>query len=140
MRFCTVCKSPWLQLAVTVLFSFTFDLLKVYLSLSLSQSHPSKISDSRECFGMFLAHPSEHSLNVTHGLQLLMRMLPSCIFQSFMICFTVLKEFVLISCVCSQPPGWSLVASFTPLTWVDKASIPEFMSTHHQTTRFILKE
>lgn len=57
-----------------------------------------------------------------------------------MICFTILKEFVLISCVCAQPPGWSLVASFTPLTWVDKASIPEFMSTHHQTTRFILKE
>lgn len=48
---------------------------------------------------MLLAHPSEQSLNVAHGLQLLMRMLPSCIST---ICFTVLKEWVLISSVCSS--------------------------------------
>lgn len=54
---------------------------------------------------MLLVHPSEHSLNVAHGLQLLIRMLPSCIST---ICFTVLKEWVLISSVCSlQPPGCS---------------------------------
>lgn len=70
--------------------------------------HPSKISDSREHFGTSIrtffecypqfAAPYENT---------------SIISKAFMICFTVQKEFVLMSSLSSvsQPPGCSLVVS-----------------------------